>query len=53
MDSSYTSNALQELHLTPDIVIQAEGFLDYKAGALKYTNYKRLPLVRVRFRDTY
>lgn len=46
MDSSYTSNALQELHFTLDIVIQAEGFLGYKAGALKCTNYKRLPLVR-------
>lgn len=35
-----------ELYLTPDIVIQEEGFLEYKAGALKYTNYKRLCLVR-------
>lgn len=46
MDSLYASNALLELHFTPDIVIQTERFLDYKDGALKYTNYKRLPLFR-------
>lgn len=50
MDSSYTSNALQEFHLTLNIVIQAERFLGYKAGALKL---QETPFSEVNSRDTY